>query len=119
MNSRFSYSFVRIKLSDPWDLGEQLNWEPLEGEIIATSDLYTGGAALVKLNQPFNYRKMDCEYFVAIPRYQGSSIGDIAEGKPLLCGITRISKERAESSNPFDLSSWRGGLAIIGELEPI
>jgi hypothetical protein len=119
MNSSCSHNFVRINLSEPWDLGEQLNWDPLEGEIIAISDLYIGGAALIKLNEPFNYRKMNCEYFVATPRYQGSSIRSIAEGKPLLCGITRISKEKAESSNPFDLSSWRGGLAIIGELEPI
>jgi hypothetical protein len=119
MDTTLLHSYVRIKLSEPWDLGETLNWEPLEGEILATSDSHTGGAALIKLNQPFNYKNVDCEYFVATPRYRGISIRVIASGKPLLCGITRISKEMVKSSNPFDLSSWRGGIAIIGELEPI
>jgi hypothetical protein len=119
MNAALSRSLVRINLSEPWDLGEALNWEPLEGEIIATSGSYPGGAALIKVSHPFNYKNVDCEYFVATPRYQGDSIKVLDSGNALLCGITRISKEMAKSPNPFNLSSWRGGLAIIGEVEPI
>jgi hypothetical protein len=110
---------IKIHISDPWDLGEALKWEPLEGGLIATNDLPIGGMALIKLDQSFNYKNTECEYFIATPRYSGANIGALAKGKPMICGITRIPKELAESQNPFDLSLWRGGVTIIGEVEPL
>jgi hypothetical protein len=108
---------IEIHISDPWDLGEALRWEPLEGGIIAIDNLPTGGMALIKLNHSFNYKNTECEYFIASPRYIGANIGTLFKGKPMTCGFTRIPKELAESQNPFDLSLWRGGVTIIGELE--
>ena len=119
MNIPLPHIHVRIHISDPWDLGEALKWEPLEGELIAINDLFEGGKALIKLNQSFNYKNTKSEFLIATPRYTGINIGDLVKGSPIICGITRIPKELAESQNPFDLSLWRGGVAIIGELEPL
>jgi hypothetical protein len=117
MNIVSPHIHIEIHISDPWDLGEALKWEPLEGGIIATSGLPIGGMALVKLNHSFSYKKTECEYFIATPRHTGVNIGTLFKGKPILCGLTRIPKELAESQNPFDLTLWRGGVTIIGELE--
>jgi hypothetical protein len=46
-------------------------------------------------------------------------MSELEHGKNVFCGMTRIAEEQAKLSNPMDLSRWRGGLAIIGELEPI
>jgi hypothetical protein len=119
MNIVSPHIHVKIHISDPWDLGEALNWEPLEGKLIATNDSSVEGKALIKLSQSFNYKNTKCEYLIAIPRYTGVNIGVLVKGNPIICGITRIPKGLAESQNPFDLSLWRGGVTIIGELEPL
>jgi hypothetical protein len=119
MNILSPHIHVKIHISDPWDLGEALNWEPLEGKLIAMNDLPMGGKALIRLNQTFNYKNTKCEYLIATPRYTGINIGVLAKGSRIMCGITRIPKELAESQNPFDLSLWRSGMTIIGELEPL
>jgi hypothetical protein len=119
MKTILPYTHIKIHISDPWDLGESLNWEPLEGSLIAISDFPLGGMALIKLNKSFNYKSTECEYFIATPRYTGANIKTLVKEGSMICGITRIPKELAESQNPFDLSLWRGGVAILGKLELI
>src|SRR5687768_4748470 len=100
MNTVSPHIHIEIHISDPWDLGEALRWEPLKGEIIATNDLPIGGKALIRLDYSFNYKNTECEYFIARPRYTGANIGALFKGKPVICGLTRIPNKLAESQNP-------------------
>jgi hypothetical protein len=108
---------IVLKISDPWDLGESLGWQPLPGSIISVNEEKNPSAVLVKLDAPFQFRTYDCQFFIASPRHLGDQLDQVARGMPLFCGLTRISTEEARSANPFDLSRWRGGVAIIGELQ--
>jgi hypothetical protein len=108
---------VLLKISDPWELGESLGWEPLSGKIIAVDHDKRPSAVLVKLDKPVRFRNENGEFFVGSPRHVGDQIVDLGKGIPLFCGFTRISPEQAQSDGAFDLSRWRGGLVIIGELQ--
>lgn len=105
---------IYVKVSDPWELGEALHWQPLSAAIVSIEN----ESALVRLDSPFEFKNTVCEFFVASPRHEGDAMSDLIAGRPLFCGMTRISPEQAESSRPHDLSSWRGGIAMIATLEP-
>jgi hypothetical protein len=107
---------VLIRLSDPWELGESFGWEPLSAVVISAKGNDHGGALLVRLDSPFTYKDVRCEYFVARPRHEGSNVEELLSGSPVLCSITRISEERLKAQDPFDLSWWRGGVAGIGAI---
>jgi hypothetical protein len=104
---------VSVRISDPWEIGEYLKWQALEAKIISI----TTEALLLQLNTPFMFESIHCEYFIASPRHEGDTVSQLLDGKPLFCGLTRISTDQANSLSPFDLSKWRGGIAIIGEIE--
>ena len=106
---------VVLKISEPWDIGEQLGWSALEASVHAVSD----SAVLIKLTHPFSSREVLCEYFVATPRLDGDSVSDLLAGRSVFCALTRVSSEQALSSAPFDLSRWRGGVALIGSVEQL
>lgn len=108
---------VTIKISDPWELGESRKWQPFEGYILDTKDDGFCKSLLIKLLEPFEYKKVNCEYFVANPRHEGDSYNDLLRGKSIFSSLTRIPSENADSENPFDLSWWRGGVALIGGIE--
>jgi hypothetical protein len=117
MDNSFLHMLVMIKISDPWELGESRKWQPFEGKILDTKVDGFCKALLIKLLEPFEYKKVNCEYFVANPRHEGSSYDELLQGKSVFSGLTCISPENAYSENPFDLSWWRGGVALIGEIE--
>lgn len=108
-----------IRISDPWDFGEALSWRPLEAELRQIVTDSEGGRALLKLNEPVEYKKSTWSYVIASPRYQGDSIDALKQGNSLDCTFTAISDGQASSSNPWDLSAWRGGLAFQADLEPL
>lgn len=105
---------VTMRISDPWELGEALKWEAFDAEVILASD----DTLLIRLLDPFVYHGTDCEFFVASPRHQGDHVEQLRNGKTLFCGLTRITSEQAKSNDPFNLTKWRGGIAIIGNLDP-
>lgn len=103
---------IILRISDPWELGQALKWVAFEAEIVSLS----GDDVILRLLKPFVYRNTNCEYFVASPRHEGDHVDLLREGRSLFCGLTCITPEQASSKNPFDLSSWRGGVVIIGNL---
>jgi len=109
---------LTITVSDPWEFGEALKWRPLQGELLRLVNDERGGQALVKLDEPFEYGGTVCCYLIASPRHVGAEMATLSAGKTVLCGVTGISEQQAESSNPFDLSTWRGGIAFIGDVKP-
>lgn len=105
--------------SDPWDLGEALKWQPLRGELLQMTRDDHGGKALIELNESMSYGDSVYRYVVASPRHEGSEIAELQNGKKVFCAITGISDEQAKSSAAMDTSSWRRGVAFIGDIEPV
>ncbi len=109
---------VTIKLSEPWNMGELLGWKALQGKVIKTEERDKHvEAAIIQLNEPFAYEGVSCEYFVASPRYEGVFLDSLLTKKKVICALTRIPPEQVESLAPFDLSWWRGGVALIANVE--
>lgn len=105
---------VSVRISDPWELGEELKWEAFDAEIISVS----ADNILIQLLKPFVYKGTNCEFFISSPRHEGDHVEKLRDGKSLFCGMIHITAEQANSSNPFDLKGWRGGIAAIGNLDP-
>lgn len=106
---------VSMRISDPWELGEALNWKAFDAKIIVVS----GDDILIQLLKPFFYKGTNCEFFIAAPRHEEDHAEKLQAGESLFCGMTRITPEQANSNSPFDLKSWRGGIAAIGNLDPV
>jgi hypothetical protein len=110
---------VILRISDPWDLGEAISWCPLEGELLKLEPDAHGGRALVRLGKPVQYKNSEWSYIVASPRHEGTAIDALQRGESAICAFTGITEAQAASSRPLDTSGWRGGLAFLGELEPL
>jgi hypothetical protein len=110
---------ISITVSDPWDVGEAVNWKPIDGELLQLQEADHGGKALVRFDHEIVYRGAAYRYAVAAPRLEGGDVAEIEEGKTVGCALTGISQEQARSSDPMDTSKWRGGLAFIGDIKPL
>lgn len=110
---------VSIVLSDPWELGEALNWEPLKGELLRAERGEHGGRALIELERSIAYRGSDCRFVVASPRHVGDEIASLQLRKSVACAFIGISDAQAASSGVPDTREWRGGVAFIGDISLI
>ena len=108
---------VTIKISDPWERGETRKWQPIKGEIQKKKVESICEALLIKLMDPFEYNNDYCEFFIASPRHVGTSFDDVFDGQSVFSCLTHVPSDRIDYKNPFDLSWWRGGLVIIGNIE--
>jgi hypothetical protein len=108
---------ISIVVSDPWDVGEAVNWEAISGYLLETRTIDGGGRVLIKFDQCITYRDRSYCYAVASPRLEGRNISEIEAGKTVGCAITGISDEQAVSPNPMDTSKWRGGFAFVGDIK--
>ena len=108
---------VRVTLSDPWDLGESLSWQPLSGELVRVGVEGKGGRALVKFDQRLIYHGESYQFAVAAPRHEGSSIGELDKGRPVFCSFIGVSDEHGQSQNALSTEHWRGGLSFVGDIE--
>ena len=109
---------ISIVVSDPWEVGEAVNWQPIPGDLLQTQNSKQGGKALVRFAHQVNYRGSAYRYAVASPRLEGSNITEVETGTTVGCALTGISEKQAGSSSPMDISKWRGGLAFIGDVTP-
>lgn len=108
---------ISIIVSDPWDVGEAVSWQPIKGQLLKMETDEHGGKALIKFNAPVSYRGVSYCYAVASPRLEGHHMAEIQAGKMVCSALTGIADQQAKSSNPMDISNWRGGLAFIGDVE--
>lgn len=109
---------VLISISDPWELGEALKWQPIHNELLKAVNDEQGGRALIKLDDAISFRGANWRYVVAAPRHQGNEIAGLHSGTKVVGAFTGISDQQAESSSPMDTGNWRGGLAFTGDVEP-
>lgn len=110
---------IAITVSDPWDFGEAIEWRSLLGQVLHVADDDQGGRALIMLDDAVNYHGSAWRYLVAKVRHQGDKISALQSGKKVLSSMIGISDERAKSAQPVDTDHWRGGLAFIGDLDPV
>lgn len=109
---------VTIVVSEPWELGVATNWVPIKGKVVSVQVCQHGGRALVQLEPPVEHRGATYAFAVASPRLQGHGAENVVAGTRMCASLVGISDEQAVSADPFDTSSWRGGLAFIGDIEP-
>ena len=114
MIGQLLHNRVIIEISDPWELGEHRKWEHLTGIIIDVNE--NSDNLIIRIDQSFIFRNVECTYFIASPRHAGVDFKQFIHGESIVCGLTRITSEQANSRNPFDLSKWRGGIGIIGTI---
>jgi hypothetical protein len=110
---------ISITVSDPWDVGEAVNWRTIRGVLLQTADADHGGKVLMRFDHDINYRGSAYRYAVGSPRLEGRHVAETEAGKSVGCVLIGIFEEQAKSSNPMDTSKWRGGLAFVGDLTPI
>jgi hypothetical protein len=106
---------VEILVSDPWDWCTVIGGGPFDAKILKWK-IDKGGQAvemLLSLLIPRTYKGVECAYFVGSPRHEEDRLEDILRGRELPCDLVCIPKDRANSTDPFDLSWWRGGIGLI------
>ena len=109
---------VRICVSDPFELMAR----PLEATVVASgvaADAPEVRTVLLRLRTPIDFRAMQWEYLVARPMGSSKDFEDIAANSSVDSALTGVSQERAASSDPLDLSWWRGGLAMLGSISKL
>ncbi len=109
---------IAVTLIDPWDFVTQNGSGPFNAAVLRLEGKQTADeqSILIQLDHPVHNGEIECRYFVGKPRHEGSSLGRIFDGIAVGCTLTCISEDRAIGPNPFDLSWWRGGLAIIADV---
>ncbi len=110
---------VSIVVSDPWELGVATNWVPIQGTVVEMRASENGGRALLRFDTPIEYRGATYAFAVASPRLDGQGVENFVAGTSTSASLIGISRDQAESSDPFNTSTWRGGLAFIGDIERI
>ncbi len=109
---------VSIMVSDPWDWGTEFGCGPFSAVILRWKYNQQAKATsiLLRLSEPKIFEGVNCEYFLASTRLEGSHLKDITQGKEVGCALTRIPVEQANSDEPFDLSWWRGGVGLMASI---
>ncbi|MFA5858528.1 MAG: hypothetical protein WC955_05635 [Elusimicrobiota bacterium] len=103
---------VILSIGDPWDFETEQGTGILKATIIAIKK----DNFLLKLEKIVVFRNVECEYLVASTRYHVDIWDEISKNKPVTIAATVISKDRALGKDPFDLSWWRGGIGLLGDM---
>lgn len=57
-----------------------------------------------------------CTHLVASVRHEARNISEIMDGKTVLCALSLVPDEKFDPLKPCDVSWWRGGGAVIGDI---
>jgi hypothetical protein len=107
---------IKLRISEPWELGEAMEWQAVTGLQLRVDVVNGLEGALIKLDEPINFRGSDWHYVVCTPRHSRDSLVRLDRNQSIVCAITGISETQAVSDHPCDLATWRGGLACIGDI---
>ena len=93
--------------------------ELIPGPIFATIQAVdsVGYSLLLRFDWPIQYLASSYEFAVPSPRLERDDLSILAEGGVLGCGLICVPIDRFDSNNPFDVTWWRGGGAMITGIE--
>jgi hypothetical protein len=102
-------------ISEPFEFGVG----PLEATVV-TSGVAANApgvlSVLLHLRSPIHLRGNSCEYLVARPRMASKDLSEVATNASVESSIVGIPTERVTTSDPLNLSWWRGGIALRGTI---
>ncbi|MDE0451538.1 MAG: hypothetical protein OXI90_07205 [Gammaproteobacteria bacterium] len=106
-----------LRISDPWDLGESLSWQPYRASVLAGDKR----RVLIRLDEPFVYEGKQREYFLAASRHAGHPATDLAKGRSIFSNLDQIESDAIDFADLLNEERWRGGtgIGLIGTLDPI
>jgi hypothetical protein len=85
-------TIMYVRISDPWDLGETLNWPLMKGHLEEFDSSSTEPKFIFILDQEFTYKNEKYRIFLVSPRYVGEKLPNVFLGTPVTCG--------------FELNTW-------------
>jgi len=104
---------IKVVVSDPWDFVTDHG----SGPFVAVVDRVEGDCLLIRLDVAIDHEGQAFEYLVASPRAACDDFAGLAVGgRAINCSLVGVSGQVARSDHACDLSSWRGGLALLGEI---
>jgi hypothetical protein len=99
-----------VTVSDPWEFGTEHGTGPFEGEVVDS----TQDKVLFRLSCPLMFNNTQIATLACCERHDGS-FGKLESGMPVPCSMTPIPPER-EDGDWHDLSWWRGGVGLLGDI---
>ena len=111
---------LNVVVSDPWEFGTQHGDQPrlavvMQAGVTANGSGGQSDALLLRWVEPVVYQGVECEFFVATARDRSEGFDELERG-PVSLNLTRISSAQAAGDTPLDLSWWRGGVALLGDV---
>jgi hypothetical protein len=110
-----------VVVSDPWEFARPDGSVVFEATVAKASTFASGieeERLLIEFQVPFAWRGTVYRHFVVRPHYGQGLVDDLTRGHAAECSLLAVSDDQARSADPFDISSWRGGLAARATIEP-
>lgn len=105
---------VEIIVSEPSEFPKG----PFKGTIVASkvSNVEPKQTmVLVEMDTPPQHQGIDYAFLVGSPRHSVNLVFPL--GKNVPTAFQRVSSDKAQSESAFDLSAWRGGGGILGDIK--
>jgi hypothetical protein len=113
---------VQLIASDPWDFVAVDGSVLFEATVIRAATHREGAdeeRLVLQLLDPVSWHDKTIEFFVARERHGHGVVDDLSLGQPIECALIAVDGERAQGSEPFDTSWWRGGLAVNATMRAV
>lgn len=113
---------VQLITSDPWDFVAADGSVRFDATVIRAATYREGANEerfVLQLLDPVVWHDKTIEFFVARERHGHGIVDDLSLGQPIECALVAVDDGRAQGSEPFDTSWWRGGLAVNATLRAV
>lgn len=107
---------VQIAVSEPWELGEAINWHERLGTLVRVENQEGSQIGLVSLTADLPYENRKWSYLLARPRSDRMNLSALDSGASVPCNFIGLVEEPVGKALFEVLDEWRGGLAFVGDL---
>lgn len=106
---------LRFIVSEPWEFEAKNGFCSLDGKVVRAND----EALMFQSDKKVIVGTGAYDTFICSARLECGFLDMLTHGNDLWCSATGLPQEKINSSDPFDLSWWRGGGGVIGTLSVI